>query len=419
MRRPVPQPPALDVLARFARLGVTSFGGPVAHLGYFRREFVDRAKWLDDASFGELVALCSALPGPTSSQVGMALGAKRAGPLGALLAWLAFTTPSALVLTAFGLALRHADESGFVAATASGHATLAQRALAGALLGLGGAAAGVVLLAVLNLARSLTKTAPTRAIAAGAFVAALAIDRLAPQFQWIPLVGGGIAGALVLRGGTLPAGKALVHVPRRIGFAAGLSLIALLIALPLVAVPGSALDLFATFFRAGSLVFGGGHVVLPFLQSAIAENVVPTREFFAGYGAAQSVPGPLFTFASFVGAVAHVPAGGVLGAIACTLGIFAPSFLLLAAAIPLWTALRDVPRAPATLGGINAAVVGMLAAVFVDPIGTSIVVAPLALVIAVVAFVAFWKFDAPPWLVVSMSAAVGAGVAVAVTFMSR
>jgi chromate transporter len=395
----------IEVFARFLRLGFTSFGGPVAHLGYFRREFVERAQWLDDVAFGEIVALCSVLPGPTSSQVGISLGALRAGPLGAVLAWLAFTTPSALAMTLFGLALR--------AAGGPGAAGLARApAWSGALVGLGGAAAAVVLLAVLSLGKTLAATAPTRAIAAVAFVLALGVDRIAPAYQWIPLLVAGFTGLVLLgRGTPLPPAAPALTFSRGVGIASGALFAVLLIGLPLAAPPGGYLALFATFFRAGSLVFGGGHVVLPFLQSVIGPDLVPVRDFFAGYGVAQTVPGPLFTFAAFLGAVNRSTASGWQGAMVATLGIFAPSFLLVATAVPLWDALRTLPRATAALAGLNAGVVGLLAAVLIDPIGRSLVHAPLGIALAALAFLLFTRLHWPAWGVVAASAGLGAVVA--------
>ena len=393
-----------DVAARFSRLGLTSFGGPVAHLGYFRREFVERAGWLDDAAFGEMVAICSVLPGPSSSQVGILLGALRAGPLGGLVAWFCFTAPSALLLAAFAILLR--------AQHAHGGASFPP-ALAGALAGLQGAASAVVLLAVTGMFGSLAKTALTRAIAALGFVLSLLSIVYAPQLQWAALLAGGAAGAAfpgLAR--PLPAQAPPLHVARAAGIAAVALLAAALVALPLFAHGGYA-ALFATFFRAGALVFGGGHVVLPFLQTLIGPGRIDVRDFFAGYGAAQAVPGPLFTVAAFLGASDATIASPPLGALVATLAIFAPSFLLLPAGIALWSVLRGWTRAPAILMGLNAAVVGLLAAVFVDPIGIALVHAPLAAVIALLALVALGRFALPVWLVVLGSAAAGGLVRVA------
>ena len=390
----------VEVFVRFLRLGVTAFGGPVAHLGYFRREFVERARWLDDAQFAEIVALCSVLPGPTSSQVGISIGLRRAGAAGAAAAWLAFTTPSALALGAFGIALRRANAHALSPA--------ANGAMAGALEGLAGVAAAVVALAVVQLARTLAVTPLARAIALVAFLLAVAIARTAPALQWLPLLAGGVLGGMFARGIPLPAAALTLGVSRRAALVAGSALVLLLLALPIAAAPGTLLALFATFFRAGSLVFGGGHVVLPFLQSVVGPRNVPATEFFAGYGAAQAVPGPLFTFAAFLGAADRTVARPALGALIAVIGIFAPSFLLVTAATPLWDALRKAPRAPAILAGLGAAVVGLLASVLVDPIGTTLVREPRGAVVALVALGLLTRSPLPVWLVVALGAAVGA-----------
>jgi len=393
--------PWLDVLARFLRLGCTSFGGPVAHLGYFRREFVERARWLDDAAFAEIVALCSVLPGPTSSQVGIVLGARRAGPWGGLLAWLGFTAPSALLMTAFGLALRAASEAA-PAGSLAGHG-----ALAGALEGLGAAAAGVVLVAVVQLARNLLVSRAAQAIGATGLLLALLAGRYAPAYQWAVLAAGGAAGAVWrIAGSGLPLGAPPLALSRRTAVTAGSAFVVLLVGLPIVAPPDSYVALFATFFRAGSLVFGGGHVVLPFLQGLIGSRI-STATFFAGYGAAQAVPGPLFTFAAFAGAVDR-QTGGPAAAVVALAGIFAPSFLLLAAVVPLWSALRTLPRAASALAGLNAAVVGLLAAVLADPIATTLAHRPVGIAVALVAAALLQFARVPAWAVVLLCAAFGA-----------
>jgi chromate transporter len=390
-----------EVFARFLRLGCSSFGGPIAHLGYFRREFVERAAWLDDAGFGEIVALCSALPGPTSSQVGILIGTERAGWRGGLLAWLAFTTPSALLMTLFGLLLR-------AAAAQPGNDLLQQPAARGALDGLAGAAAAVVAIAVTGLARTLTRGPALRVIALLAFAAALGIDRFAPQLQWLPLVAGAVLGVLFVRdAAALPQGMRIGAVPLPLVVASAGLLAAGLIVPAAVRFP-PATSFLATLFRAGALVFGGGHVVLPFLQNVIDAGLVPFHEFFAGYAAAQVVPGPLFTFATFLGADNRSDLSGVAGAFAATLAIFAPSFLLLACALPLWQRLRALPSAGAALAGINASVVGLLGAVLVDPIAKNALGSPLAIATALVAFALFMRTKAPAWLVVPASALAGA-----------
>jgi chromate transporter len=388
------------VFARFLRLGLTSFGGPVAHLGFFRREFVDAAGWLTDAEFGEIVALCSVLPGPTSSQVGMLLGALRAGPIGGCLAWLAFTAPSAAALTAFGLAMRAAGSAG-------------ERPLwaAGALEGLGAAAAAVVLLAVVSMARSLAATVPTGLIAAGSFALSLALNRIAPPLAWTPLALGAAAGAAALRNGvTLPPAAFPLRAARSAGWTAFALLVAGLAALPAAAAVSPPLAVFSTFFRAGALVFGGGHVVLPFLEGLVRSGDVSAEAFIAGYGAAQAVPGPLFTFAAYLGAISRVAPAGIPGALIAIAAIFLPSPLILCAALPLWRSLRTLPRASQALAGVNASVVGLLAAVFVDPVARGALVSPLAVGLAAASFAALSVAKIPAWAVVASSAIAGAAL---------
>ena len=399
--------PLLEVLVRALRLGCTSFGGPVAHLGYFRRELVRGAQWVDDAAFGEIVALCSVLPGPTSSQVLMMLGLRRAGAAGAFAAWFGFTLPSALLLTAFGLTFRAAEGDGRFGSLA------ASPAYGGGLEGLAAAAAAVVLLAVIQLERSLVRTRVEAAIALGAFAAALAIDRFAPAFQWLPLLAGGAAGAAFGSGRALPLAAPSLAISRRAGLVAGGTFVALLAGLPIVADPHGYSGLFSTFFRAGSLVFGGGHVVLPFLQSLVGPDRVPERVFFAGYGAAQAMPGPLFTFAAFLGAAdRHI--GGPLAALVAVIGIFAPSFFLIVTAVPLWAAVRALPRAAAALGGVNAAVVGLLGAVFISPIAAGLVRDPAQIAIAALALGLLQWARLPAWSVVTLAGAAGAALRFAI-----
>ena len=394
--RPSVSPPA-EVFVRFLRLGCTSFGGPVAHLGYFRREFVEKARWLDDATFAEVVALCSILPGPTSSQVGIVLGARKAGPLGGFLAWLAFAAPSAILLGALGLFLRSAGNAG---------SPLHGPRFEGALEGLGAAAAAVVGIAVVALARGVLRSRLDVGIALLGFALALGFDRFAPTFQWVALLAGGALGYAFGRAPrSLPARPPALSVSRRTGMIAGSAFVLLLVGLPIVAPPGSYLELFAALYRAGSLVFGGGHVVLSFLQSFIGAGV-SERTFFAGYGATQAMPGPVFTFAAFLGAVLE-PNGGLVGAVVALTGIFLPSFLLLAAVIPLWSALRQLPRASQTLAGLNAGVVGLLAAVFVDPIASTLARDPVGIALALFALATLVWLRFPAWATVACCALLG------------
>ncbi len=394
--------PWFEVFVRFLRLGATSFGGPIAHLGFFRREFVDRVCWLDDATFGEMLALCSILPGPTSSQVGILIGFRQAGSLGALAAWAGFTLPSAVLMTAFGLWLR--------AATLAPESAMRAPLLRGVTEGLLAAAAGVVALAVVQMARTFAATPLARGIALGAFALALALDRVAPGYGWIPLALGGIAGWRFAPGGEMPRGSTALAIPRRAGVIAG-ALFALVLGLtPILAGRGDALALFARCFRAGSFVFGGGHVILPFLASAIGP-LVTERVFFAGYGAAQAMPGPLSTFVAFLGAVSSGAPGGIVNAAIALAGIFAPSFLLLVAVVPLWRALRELPHAASVVAGLGAAVVGLLCAILIDPIAVSLARDPLGIVLSVTAFATLALTRIPAWAVVIASASIAAAFA--------
>jgi chromate transporter len=386
----------LEVLAVFFKLGLTSFGGPVAHLGYFRDEIVARQGWVDDDTYADLVALCQFLPGPASSQVGIALGTARAGTLGGLAAWVGFTLPSALALALFALGLGAVgDVSG-----------------AGWLQGLKIVAVAVVAHALWGMA---TKLCPDRLRATFAIITAILMLIWPTAIAQVAVIGAaGLVGWRVL-GGEAPAGAARVSiaVPGWLAMASWVLLPLILLGLPFVsALSGSnAVQLFDSFFRAGALVFGGGHVVLPLLEQAVVPNGwVPADVFIAGYGAAQAVPGPLFTFAAFLGAASTVPPNGWFGAALATVAIFLPSFLLLWAALPFWNRLRAAPGVQAALRGINAAVVGLLLAALYTPTFTSAVRAPLDLALALGAFalLMFWK--APPWLVVLLSALIGAVV---------
>ena len=383
-----------EVLGAFLRLGLTSFGGPVAHLGYFREEFVHRRRWLDDRSYADLVALCQFLPGPASSQVGIAVGLLRAGYAGAFAAWTGFTLPSAMAMVLFAYG-----------ATALGNA-----AGSGWLHGLKVAAVAVVAQAVLGMARTL---APDRARATLAVVAAIiALGAPSSWGQIGAIALGGIVGAVLLRGGEEIAPAALpLHVSRALGALLLAVFFALLIGLPLLAaaIPSQALKEFDAFYRAGSLVFGGGHVVLPLLQaSVVPPGWVDNDAFLAGYGAAQAVPGPLFTFAAYLGTVMGPPPNGWIGASICLIAIFLPSFLLVIGALPFWDQLRRRPVAQASLRGVNAAVVGLLLAALYQPVWTVGITDAADFALAVAAFLLLFMWQTPPWLVVILSAAAGA-----------
>jgi chromate transporter len=388
---------AFEVLRVSLRLGLTSFGGPIAHLGYFRDEYVVRRTWLDEKTYADLVALCQFLPGPASSQVGIAIGQLRAGTLGALAAWTGFTLPSAIALVLFAYGV---DALG---GTLGG----------GWLHGLKVVAVAVVAQAVLGMMRAL---APDRERATLAVVAAALV--LAVPSAWGQvgaIVLGGVAGILLFRG-EAPADHAAlpVTIGRRTGAMLLALFVVLLIGLPLIAaaVPSQSVRLFDAFYRAGALVFGGGHVVLPLLQaSVVPPGWVSNDAFLAGYGAAQAVPGPLFTFAAYLGAVMGPQPNGWLGAALCLVAVFLPSFLLVIGTLPFWDALRRRPLAQATLRGVNAAVVGLLIAALYNPVWTAGITGPYDFALAAAAFLLLFMWQTPPWLVVVLSALGGALIA--------
>jgi chromate transporter len=381
-----------EVLAVFLRLGLTSFGGPIAHLGYFREELVVRRKWLDEAAYADLVALCQFLPGPASSQVGFALGLRRAGFAGALAAWAGFTLPSALALLAFALGL----------------ASFEGAAVSGALHGLKLAAVAVVAQAVWGMSRTLAPDRVRASIAVAAVVLIATTGTIHAQVAAIAL--GALAGWRLCRDGPA-AGTATLGfgVPRGIALAALIAFFALLLVVPAVAATGGpGLALFDAFYRAGALVFGGGHVVLPLLEGeVVARGWVDADAFLAGYGATQAVPGPLFTFAAFLGAVSQNGAGGVAGAAIALVAVFLPGLLLVVGALPYWDALRARPWAQGLVRGANAAVVGVLAAALYDPVWTSAVHSMRDFAFALAAFVALLSWRAPPWSVVAVAAMTG------------
>jgi chromate transporter len=385
---------ATEVFAAFLKLGLTSFGGPVAHIGYFRDEFVKRRKWFDERTYADVVALCQFLPGPASSQVGMAIGLSRAGYLGALAAWTAFTLPSALAMVLF----------------AYGLTTYGNVLGSGWLHGLKAAAVAVVAVAVLGMARSLTPDRERATIAVAAAVVALAMPVTWGQIGAIAV--GAVAGLIFLRGSTnneqhvsLP-----LSVTRSQAIGALVLFFALLIGLPLLAASTSshAVKLFDAFYRAGSLVFGGGHVVLPLLQAAVVPpGWVDNDTFLAGYGAAQAVPGPLFTFAAYLGTVMHPAPNGLFGAALCLIAIFLSSFLLIIGALPFWEELRRRDTAQSVLRGINAAVVGLLLAALYNPVWTSGILSAKDFALAITAFLLLLMWQTPPWLVVLLCAVGG------------
>lgn len=384
---------ALEVFLAFLRLGLTSFGGPIAHLAYFRADFVARRRWLDEAGYTDLVALCQFLPGPASSQVGIGIGLLRAGLAGAVAAWVGFTLPSAVALVLFGYGLVAFDD------------TLPH----GVLQGLKIAAVAVVAQALWGMGRTLCPDAPRVTLA----VLAAAVVLTLPS-AWSPvgvIVTGGLLGWVFLRAGAAGTVDNLSVPVSRTTACASLTLLAiLLLGLPvLVSIwPSHALALIDSFLRTGSLVFGGGHVVLPLLQAeVVTPGWVSNEAFLAGYGAAQAVPGPLFTFAAFLGTVMNGVPSGWLGAALCLAAIFLPSFLLVTGVLPFWNRLRLVVPLRDALLGVNASVVGLLLAAFYDPVWTSGVRDPMDFVLALTAFtlLVFWR--APPWLVVVLAAGAG------------
>ena len=382
----------------FLHLGLTSFGGPIAHLGYFRREFVERRRWLGESAYADLVALCQFLPGPASSQVGFAVGLSRGGLAGGLAAWAGFTLPSAIALMAFALG----------AGAIGGPAGL------GALHGLKVVAVAVVAQAVWGMARALC---PDRERASIAVLATLVVFFAASSAGQIgAIVLGGALGLWLCREATAsPAGALPVTVSRAVGGACLAVFFLLLAGLP-VAVrlgAGHAVEVFEAFYRAGALVFGGGHVVLPLLQTAVVPpGWVSEGAFLAGYGAAQAVPGPLFTFAAYLAAVKAPVPNGVAGAVLCLVAIFLPGLLVLTGALPFWSAFRRRIWAQSAMRGVNAAVVGILLAALYSPVWTGAVLGPPDFALALVAFVLLAVWQAPPWMVVALSAAAGAALGV-------
>jgi len=378
----------------FLKLGLTSFGGPVAHLGFFREEFVQRRRWLNDESYADLVALCQFLPGPSSSQVGYAIGLMRGGTAGGIAAWIGFTLPSAIMLIAF----------------AYGVAALGGVQHSGWLQGLKIAAVAVVAKAVWGMAVQLCPDRKRTTIALLAAMGALAWMTAATQVLIIVI--GGMLGWVLYRHQVAPATEdsgAQISSHRR-GATFLTVFFILLVGLPLLTTvyPSTSLQIIESFYRAGSLVFGGGHVVLPLLQT----EMVPTGwisddGFLAGYGAAQAVPGPLFTFAAYLGAAMTVGPGGWLGGLLALIAIFIPSLLLVQGALPFWDVLRRTPAAQAALRGTNAAVVGILLAALYNPVWIKGIQGPEDFIIALGAFglLHFWK--TPPWLVVALALIMG------------
>lgn len=390
------RPVIRTILLVFLRLGLTSFGGPIAHLGYFREEFVVRRRWLREDEFADLVALCQFLPGPASSQVGLAIGRLRGGLAGALAAWLGFTLPSAvlLILVAEGLAAGSAP------------------AMVGVLSGLELVAVAVVAHAVVGMARTLCPDLRRMALMATTTAAVLLVPSAVTQLAVI--AAGALVGLVAVPtadGSAAAPGTALGMPVRRRAAVGWLAVLAALLAgLPVAAAawPSGSLALADAFYRVGSLVFGGGHVVLPMLRAEVVlPGWVTDDVFLGGYGAAQAVPGPLFTFAAFLGAASSVGPGGWLGGALCLVAVFLPSFLLVNGVLPFWARLRASGPARSALAGVNAAVVGLLVATLYRPIWTGTVHGPLDLAVALLAFAGLAVWRLPAWLVVLLSGAVG------------
>jgi chromate transporter len=378
----------------FLKLGLTSFGGPVAHLGYFRNEFVVQRGWLDERAYADVVALSQFLPGPASSQTGFAVGLMRAGYLGGLAAWAGFTLPSAATMTLF----------------AYGEGALKGRVGNGLLHGLNLVAVAIVAQAVIGMAQTLCPDRQRAAIAVLSLILTAVVPAGWAQIAVILL--GALAGVFVCRqGADVAVAAAMAPVSRRMGIALA-ALYAALLALSFAPLGASAAALAAAFYRSGALVFGGGHVVLPLLHAAVVDpGWVSDSAFLAGYGAAQAVPGPLFTFAAYLGVVANVSPGGVAGAALALVAIFAPGLLLMISALVFWPDLRARSDARAAMAGVNAAVVGLLASALYSPVWTTAIRGLPDFAVAAAGFVALIVWRAPPLLVVIVTA--GAAIALA------
>jgi chromate transporter len=386
----------LEVFAVALRLGLTSFGGPIAHIGYFRAEYVSRRGWLDEATFADLVALSQSLPGAASSKLGIAIGILRAGLPGGLVAWIGFTLPSAIALALFGIGAQNLGPEAD-----------------GWLHGLQVVAVAVVALAVWSMAKALAFDRPRGTIALLAAAVALALPTTVTTISIIVVAG--VVGHLRFRDGSAQAQPHVaVPIGRNLAIVSAVLFVGLLVALPISrqATGDQAISIFDSFYRAGSLVFGGGNVVLPLLQAEVVPpGWIGDEAFLAGYGAAQAVPGPLFTFSSYLGAAMEPSPNGFAGAGIALVAIFLPSLLVTLISLPSWGALRGRPDVRAVLRGVNAAVVGILLAALYDPVFTNAIGAPIDFALALAAFglLAVWKL--PPWLVVVLTAAGGAVVA--------
>lgn len=379
----------IEIIKASTKLGLTSFGGPAAHIGYFRDEYVQKRKWLDDKLYADLVALCQFLPGPASSQVGISIGILRGGLLGGVLSWIGFTLPSVLLLMAFAWIMMQTGsfDSGWI----QGLKIVAVAVVAHALLGMG---------------KSLT---PDRIRLTVAMIAA-ASTLLVPTAwgQILVIVFAGLFGVFYYKNEDKPE---VVNMPltfgRKTGIIAWIIFFTLLIVLPIFRpfVQSAAYAIFDTFYRVGSIVFGGGHVVLPMLEREVVPTGWMTSEtFLAGYGAAQAVPGPLFTLSGYLGQIM----GGGSGALIAVVAMFLPSFLLVIGTLPFWAVIRTMPRIQAALKGVNAAVVGILLAALYDPVFTSAVEDSIDFIIVLISFTLLVFYKLSPWIVVIITAILGA-----------
>jgi len=388
---------AWEVFCAFLKMGFTCFGGPIAHIGYFRQEFVARRRWLDEKAFADLLALCQFLPGPASSQMGFSIGLARAGYLGGLAAWAAFTLPSAIALVLFA----------YTAGSLDGTAGI------GLLHGLKLVAVAIVAQAVWGMARTLCPDRRRACIALGAALVIVLIR--APAAQAVAILAGGAAGFFLCRTGpAASAEEALVPVSRGLGLAALAVFFVLLVGLPVLRGLGlsQGVTLFEAFYRSGALVFGGGHVVLPLLREAfVTPGWVSDDAFLAGYGAAQAIPGPLFTFAAYLGAIAGPSPLGLVGAALGIFAIFLPGMLILVGTLPFWQTLRTRADAQATIRGVNAAVVGLLGAALYSPVWPTAVKSPGDVGIVLIGFALLTVWRVPPLAVVIFSALGGIGSA--------
>lgn len=375
----------VEVLAVSTKLGLTSFGGPIAHLGYFHNEYIRRRKWMDERSYADLVALCQFLPGPASSQVGIGIGIVRAGLLGGLVAWLGFTLPSIIALVAFAFLLQGFDLGN-----------------TGWIHGLKIVAVAIVAHAILGMGQKLTPDRNRATIAV--IAAAVTLYWQAAYSQVIIIAAAGLIGVWLYRMKTVEGTPDLnIRISRSLAISCLVIFLTLLIVLPFLRQWGNMewIAMFDSYYRAGSLVFGGGHVVLPLLENEVVfTGWVNESDFLAGYSAAQAVPGPLFTFASYLGTLS----GGLTGAIVATTAIFLPAFLLVAGTLPFWNVLRNNSKIQGALVGVNAAVVGILLAALYDPLWTSAIVESGDFMLAAVLFImlVFWKL--PPWMIVVVGA---------------